>query len=156
MSIRNVLLTLIIGVLFCLAGCAAAPGSKFSALENIPRDSAELIVYRKSALFAMGQAMPVMIDNSQVGELYNASFLKQQLTPGQHHIKITPGLFAQSAEKIVALAAGERKILHFDFPTGPLANAFFIGITLDERDEKTALDDLRDLNGALPIAKAKQ
>jgi len=35
-----------------------------------------------------------------------------------------------------------------DSPTGPFANIFFIGVTLDERDEHMALTDLKELSSA--------
>lgn len=149
MAIRKATMRLLsILSMIVLAGCAA-PGPKFSGLKEVPKTNAELIVYRKSALFASATAMPVSVDGAQVGELYNASFLELPLPPGRHSIRVTPGPLTQSAETTVALTAGERKFLHFDFPTGPLANIFFIGVTLDERDEKTALEDIRDLGSAI-------
>ena len=117
---------------------------------------AELIVYRKSALFASGQTMPVLIDGKEEGQLYNSSYLQQPITPGQHFIKITTGMFGKPGEAIIQLAAGERKFLHFDFPTGPLANGFSIGVTLDERGEAEALEDLKELGSARPLAAGKQ
>lgn len=156
MPIKKLLTALAAASLLTLTGCATAPGQKFAGLQSVPKERAELVVYRKSALFASGQAMPVLIDGKEEGQLYNAAYLLQPITPGQHLVKITTGMFGTPAEEVIQLAAGERKFLHFDFPTGPLANGFFIGVTLGERDEKTALDDLRDLNGAMPMAKAKQ
>lgn len=147
-------LTLLLASLLALAGCAA-PGPKFSGLQTIPQGDAELIVYRKSAFFASGHPMPLLIDGNQVGELYNASFLQHPLGPGQHHIKVSPGLLSQTAETTITLAAGERKFLHLDFPTGPLANVFFVGIALNERDEKTALEDIKELNSAKAAVTAK-
>lgn len=118
--------------------------------------SAELIVYRKSALFASGQTMPLLIDGIKSGELYNGSYLQQKLTPGRHSIEVTTGMFGKPAETTIRLAAGERKFLHFDFPTGLLANVFFIGDTLKERSELTALEDLKELSSAKPVATSKQ
>ncbi len=154
MSKRKLILTLAAASLLALAGCAA-PGPKFSGLQTIPQGDAELIVYRKSALFASGQPMPLLIDGNQVGELYNASYLQQLLAPGKHHIKVSPGFLSQTAETTVTLAAGERKFLHLDFPTGPLANVFFVGIALNERDEKMALEEIKEFNSAKPAVTAK-
>lgn len=143
---------LIFGVL--LTSCAA-PGPKFSGLQLVPQDSSELIVYRKSALFACGATMPLLIDSNKSGELYNGSYLQQQLIPGSHSIKVTTGPLSASAETTIQLVAGERKFLHFDFPTGPLANIFFVGVTLDERSESTALEDLKNLSSAKPLETGK-
>ncbi|OGI41306.1 MAG: hypothetical protein A2140_02770 [Candidatus Muproteobacteria bacterium RBG_16_62_13] len=137
-----------------LTGCAA-PGPQFTGLQGVPQGSAELIVYRKSALFASGHTMPLLIDGNKVGELYNGSYFQQQLSPGNHSIKVTTGGLGKSAEATVQLAPGARKFLHLDFPTGPLANSFFVGVTLEERGEAMALEDLKNLSSAKPPAAVK-
>ena len=149
-------ISLMVGVavlILGLAGCAA-PGPKFSGLQQVSAGKAELIVYRKSALFASATAMPLLIDGKQVGELYNASFLQQQLLPGEHTVKVIPGGMAQATETAITLSPGERTFLHYDFPTGPLANVFFIGATIEKRDDVTALEDLKELNSAKPSVSA--
>lgn len=146
-------LALFIGL--TLAGCSA-PGPKFSGLQTVPKSSAELIIYRKSAIFASGQTMPVLIDGTKSGELYNSSYLQQELTPGSHSIKVTTGTFGKSAEATVQLAAGERKFLHFDFPSGLLANGFFVGVNLKEHSEAEAMEDLKDMNSAKKVVTGKQ
>lgn len=135
--------------LLALVGCA--PGPKFSGLQDVPSGRAELIVYRKSALFAAGDSMYVSLDDNRIGQLYNASFLQQPLLPGEHHVKVSP-MLGSSAEKTIRISAGERQFLHFEFPTGLLANIFYFGDTLKLRDEKTALEDLKELSSAKPIA----
>jgi len=137
----------LVTVLF-LGGCATAPGPRFSGLDEIATDNAELVVYRKTAFFAAGQTMPLSIDGKAVGELYNGSFLAERIPPGSHTIKVSTGPVGQSVEKHIELAQGQRKFMHFDFPTGPFANVLFIGVTLIERDEQTALGDLKELSGA--------
>ncbi len=145
-KMKLVILALVIGTI--LTGCASAPGAKFSGLKNVSSGTAELIVYRQSAFFAEGQTMPVLIDGNKIGELYNGSYLQQQLTPGNHAIKVTTGAFGKSAEANVQIVDGERKFLHFDFVTGPLANVFFVGDSLKERGETDAMEDLKELSSA--------
>ena len=145
-KIKFVTLAFVIGVI--LTGCASAPGAKFSGLENVPPSTAELIIYRQSAFFAMGQTVPVLVDGNKVGELYNGSYLQQQLAPGSHAIKVTTGAFGKSAEATMQISAGERKFLHFDFVTGPLANIFFVGDSLKERSDADAMADLKTLSSA--------
>ena len=152
-KMKFVTLAFVIGVI--LTGCASAPGAKFSGLENVPPSTAELIIYRQSAFFAMGQSMPVLVDGNKVGELYNGSYLQQPITPGNHAIKVTTGAFGKSAEANVQIAAGERKFLHFDFVTGPLANVFFVGDSLEERGETDAMADLKTLSSAKPADTIK-
>lgn len=153
-KMKLVTLALVIGTI--LTGCASAPGAKFSGLQNVPPSTAELIIYRQSAFFAMGQSMPVLIDGNKIGELYNGSYLQQQLTPGNHAIKVTTGVFGKSAEANVQIVAGERKFLHFDFVTGPLANVFFVGDSLEERGAADAMADLKTLSSAKPDVAGKQ
>ena len=139
---------LVLTAALLMTGCATAPGAKFSGLGEIATDSAEVVVYRKTAFFAAGQTMPLSIDGKAVGELYNGSFLTERIAPGTHAIKVSTGPVSQSVEKNITVGQGERKFLHFDFPTGILANVFFIGVTLDEREAQTALDVLTELSGA--------
>lgn len=152
-KMKLVMLALVIGTI--LAGCASAPGAKFSGLQNVPPSTAELIVYRQSAFFAMGQTMPVLVDGNKVGELYNGSYLQQTIAPGSHIVKVTTGPFGKTAEATVQLAAGERKFLHFDFVTGPLANMFFLGDSLKESSEANAMADIKTLNSAKLAKKSK-
>lgn len=147
------MLALIIG--FVLTGCSA-PGQKFAGLQAVAPATSELIIYRKAAVFASAQTMPVLIDGNKTGELYNASFLQQQVTPGSHAIKVTTGMLGKPAEANVTLVAGQRKFMHFDYPTGVMANPFFVGITLTERSEAEALNDLKDLSSAKPLTTSKQ
>lgn len=100
--------------------------------------------------------MPVLIDGKKIGELYNGSYLQQELTPGNHVVKVIPSALGKSAEENVEIAAGERKFLHFDFPTGPLANVFFIGDSLKERSDADAMVDLKTLSSAKPEVAGKQ
>jgi hypothetical protein len=141
-------LPLTLATALLLAACVTPPGPKFSGLGSVAAESAELVVYRKEAFFAAGQTMPVTVDGREIGELYNGSFLTERVAPGNHAIKVSTGPASQSVEKSISVGKGERKFLHFDFPTGPFANVFFIGVTLDERDAQTALADLNELSGA--------
>lgn len=154
-KMKFVTLAFVIGAI--LTGCASAPpGPKFSGLQNVPSSTAELIIYRQSAFWAKGTTMPVLIDGKKIGELYNGSYLQQELTPGNHVVKVIPSALGKSAEENVEIAAGERKFLHFDFPTGPLANVFFIGDSLKERSDADAMVDLKTLSSAKPEVAGKQ
>lgn len=151
---KNILFTLALIMGFTVTGCTA-PGAKFTALQNVGKSNSEVIVYRKKALFAIAQSMPVLIDGNKSGELYNASFLQLTVTPGDHSITVTTGMFGKPAEAAVKLAAGERKFMQFEFPTGVMANPYFIGITLTERSEADALADLKELSSANPLVTSK-
>jgi len=139
---------------FILTGCSA-PGPKFSGLQAVTPSTSELIIYRKSAVFASAQTMPVLIDGTRTGELYNGSFMQQEVAPGNHTIKVTTGMLGKSAEATVQLAAGQRKFMLFDYPTGVLANPFFVGITLTEHSEAEALIDLKELSSAKKVVADK-
>lgn len=70
------------------------------------------------------------------------------MTTDNKTIRLSTGPLSQSIEKSISVGKGERKFLHFDFPTGPFANVFFIGVTLDERDAQTARADLAEVSCA--------
>lgn len=131
-----------------IGGCIA-PGKIFTGVKPIPQGSSEVIIYRNAALLAFAQTMPVLIDDTRVGELYNASYLQVYLMPGPHTIKVTTGMFGMPAETLIQIAAGERKYLHFYYPTEPIrSNVYFIGDSLTERNEADALNDLKSLKSA--------
>lgn len=134
-------------VLF-LGACATAPGPKFSGVAVPANDRSDVYLYRTNAFFANGQAFTVMLDGNKVGDLYNASFLHLQLLPGQHALKVSPGGMGKSSEFQIQLEPGTTSFLQYDFVTGPLANVFFIGSSIQPRNQEQAMLDMKELNSA--------
>lgn len=131
-----------------LSACATAPGAKFAGVSTPEKLQGDVYLYRTSALFAMGSAFDVTLDNHIVGKLYNASFLRLRLEPGSHSIRVSPGGFAKSSDLAIEASPGKNSFYEYDFVTGPLANAFFIGSSIKPRETAQALTDLDKLKSA--------
>lgn len=139
---------LIAAVAVVVSACATAPGPKFSGLATPNQDHGDVYLYRTSALFARAAAFEVMLDGAKIGNIYNASYLHLQLAPGSHLVKVSPGGLAQPSELQVQVEPAKISFLQYDFVTGPLANFFFIGSSIQPRSQEQALLDMKDLNSA--------
>lgn len=96
----------------------------------------------------MSAAFEVTLNSHKVGELYNASYLRLQLAPGSYSLKVSPGGIAKTSDFTIVAEPGKSNFYEYDFVTGPLANAFFIGSSIKPRDTAQALIDLEKLNSA--------
>lgn len=131
-----------------LSACVTAPGQKFAGILAPEKNQGDVYLYRTDALFSMGSAFEVALDSKKVGELYNASYLHLRLAPGRYNLKVSPGLLAQSSDLMIEAEPGKSRFYQYDFVTGPLANAFFIGSSIKPRDAAYALTDMEKLNSA--------
>lgn len=131
-----------------LSACATAPGPKFSGL-GAPKDGlGDIYLYRTDAFAASGAGFEVMLDGKKVGDIYNASYLHLQLAPGSYFLKVSPHALAKSSELQIQVEAGRRKFFQYDFTSGPLYNPYFIGSSIEPREEALALNELKNLNSA--------
>ena len=131
-----------------LTACATAPGQQFSGISKPATDKADIYLYRGDALFAVGQAFSVEVNGVQTGELFNASYLKLQLPPGEHTLTINPGPLTKSTSKTIRVQGGQVGFYEYSFVNGPLANVFFLGAEIEPREEGRALADLKSLKAA--------
>lgn len=131
-----------------LCGCATAPGGKFSQLKNLVPDKGDVYLYRDDAFFAIGDAFSISVDGQAAGSLYNASYLVLRLPPGLHSLKVAPHALAKSSVKEIDVKPGEASFWQFDFVTGPLANAMFIGSSIQSRDPALAVENMKALSEA--------
>lgn len=131
-----------------VSACATAPGPQFSGVEKPNSNKGAIYLYRGEAFFASGQAFNVKVNGSDAGQLFNASFLKLQLTPGEHTITVDPGPLTKAASKPILVEGGKAGFYEYSFVTGPLANVFFLGADIKHRDEAKAMEDLKDLKAA--------
>ncbi len=135
--------TLLAFAALLLTGCATAPGPQFTALEPPSTGKGAIYIYRTDRFFAMGQAFTVLIDKQKTGEIQNASYLRREMAPGKYTLTIEPGGFAKFFEHPMTVEAGKTTFYDFDFNSGPLANAFFIGSEIVRREQGKALEDLK-------------
>ena len=131
-----------------LGACASAPGQKFAGVGKPATDQADIYLYRGDALFAVGQAFSVEVNGVQTGELFNASYLKLQLPPGEHTLTVSPGPLTKSTSKTIRVQGGQVGFYEYSFVNGPLANVFFLGAEIEPREEGRALADLKSLRAA--------
>lgn len=131
-----------------LAGCATAPGPTFKGLDTVATGSANVYVYRKSALFASGQSFKIDLNDKAVGEIFNASYLLLQVPPGAQTVTVKPGGFAKDFSYSLTAEAGKTHFVEFDFNGGLLGNAFFLGAKVVERQQGPAMKDLAELKSA--------
>jgi len=131
-----------------VSACASAPGQKFTGLAEPVVDQGDIYIYRTSALFAVAQPFEVSLDGKQVGNLYNASYLHLRLPEGNYVLKVSPGFLAKTSDIQVHLMPGKQAFFEYDFQTGLLANGFFLGSTIEPRDQEKALNDLKELKSS--------
>lgn len=127
---------------------ACAPGPKFSGITIPKNGQGEIYLYRKDALFAIGTTFEVDLDGNKVGDLYNASYLQLQLPEGKHILKVSPGMLAQSSTLEIQSEPNKVALYEYDFISGPLANPFFIGSSIQPRTQEQAIADMKELNAA--------
>lgn len=135
-----------------LQGCATPMGPAFSKPQAPEAGKGIVYLYRTSAFFAIAQSFQVQVDGKETGTLPNASYLALQMPPGLHALTVVPGGMARSSTRNIEVKAGTTAFYQYDFVTGPLANAFFVGASIEPRNETVALSDLKELKGATPQA----
>jgi len=138
---------LLVLVLF-LGGCATAPGGLYKGLQPIEPGTGDVYLYRTKAFVAMGQGFSTTLEGDAGGTLYNGSYLLFRLTPGTYDLAVKPGPFGITSHLAVEVKAGVRSFYQYDFPTGLLANTFFIGSSIEPRTQQVAEEDLKDLAAA--------
>ena len=131
-----------------LSGCATAPGPQFAGLGAVPTGNASVYIYRKAALFAVGQSFKVDIDKAPAGAIFNASYLLAQVAPGAHTVTVKPGGMAKDFSLDINAEAGKNYFVEFVPNSGLLANPFFLGSETLARTEDQATKDLAALKSA--------
>jgi hypothetical protein len=144
---RRHLLTLSIVSAALLAGCAA-PGAQFATLEPVAAGKGNLYLYRKGALYASGAKYKVKAaDGTQVGELYNASYLVLPLAPGKHQFSVDEGGFQKPRSFEVDVKPGQNYFVEYDSSKGLLLGWGMLS-TSATHSEAQAVADLKSLNRA--------
>jgi hypothetical protein len=131
-----------------LSACATAPGPEFTGVKPPIANKGDIYLYRTSAFYAIGQSFAVSVDDEVVGKLYDASYLALRLTPGTHTLTVKPGGLSNVSNLDIQVRPGATHFYQYDFVTGPLANSFFIGSSIEPRDRTTALSDLQSLKNS--------
>jgi hypothetical protein len=132
-----------------LAGCATASGPVFTTLDTPPSGTAQLYLYRKSALYASGAKYTVTNAASKqvLGELFNASYLVLPLPAGKHVLGVNEGGFASVKTFEIQAEAGKNHFVEYDSSKGLLLGWGLLSGSAT-KTEAQALLDLKDLRRA--------
>ncbi|WPC67815.1 DUF2846 domain-containing protein [Rhodoferax ferrireducens] len=146
---RRVVLGLSLLPVLILAGCATANGPAFTQVQAAPAGMAQLYLYRKSALYAVGASYAVtnMATKQTLGELYNASYLLLPLKAGKQVISVAEGGFASAKTFEVQAEAGKNYFVEYDSSKGLLLGLGLLSGSA-AKTETQALADLKDLRRA--------
>ena len=132
-----------------LTGCATATGPAFTQVQATPDGKAQLYLYRKSALYAIGAAYPVtnISSNEKLGALVNASYLLVPLTPGKHFISVDERGFTSAKTFEILAEAGKSYFVEYDSSKGLLLGWGLLSGGAVKTQEQ-ALVDLKELKRA--------
>jgi hypothetical protein len=146
---RRSLLGLALATVVAATGCATANGPSFSKIEPAPAGKAQLYLYRKSAIYAMGASYTVAnVGTKQgYGELFNASYLVIPLDTGKHVVSVDEKGWAKPKTFEVQADAGKNYFVEYDSSKGLLLGMGLLSGSAG-KTETEALADLKDLKRA--------
>ena len=147
MCIKSWVLAGIAAATLALSGCATPTGAVFTTEAALTTGQAQVYLYRQSALYANAQSFTVRLNQKDVGELFNGSYMQLSLAPGQHVISVKPGALGKTYEHTVQLADKQTKYLEFEMPPFLLGNAFHLGSSIAPRDAQQAKTEMQGLKG---------
>ncbi|MDQ6989343.1 MAG: DUF2846 domain-containing protein [Mariprofundaceae bacterium] len=75
-------------VLAMLGGCGAG-GAKFSGLEQIADNSAQVYIYRPSSFIQSANYPDLALDGQEIGQLKNGGYLRFTVPAGEHNLSVT-------------------------------------------------------------------
>jgi Protein of unknown function (DUF2846) len=146
---RRSMLGLALASVVAIIGCATANGPSFTKIEAAPAGKAQLYLYRKSAIYAMGASYTVAnVGTKQgYGELFNASYLVIALDAGKQVVSVDEKGWAKLKTVEVQAEAGKNYFVEYDSSKGLLLGAGLLSGSTG-KTETEALADLRDLKRA--------
>jgi Protein of unknown function (DUF2846) len=146
---RCSMLGLALAAVVAVTGCATANGPAFSKIEPATAGKAQLYLYRKAAIYAMGASYAVANVGSKqsYGELFNASYLVIALDAGKQVVSVDEKGFAKLKTFEVQAEAGKNYFVEYDSSKGLLLGAGLLSGSTG-KTEAEALVDLKDLKRA--------
>jgi Protein of unknown function (DUF2846) len=146
---RRSVLGLALAAVVAATGCATANGPAFSKIEPAPVGKAQLYLYRKAAIYAMGASYAVAnVGTKQAyGELFNASYLVIALDAGKQVVSVDEKGWAKLKTFEVQAEAGKNYFVEYDSSKGLLLGAGLLSGSTG-KTEAEALGDLKDLKRA--------
>ncbi len=129
------------------SGCATPTGAAFTKPEAPPEDQAQVYLYRKSAFQGGGQNASVQLNNQAMGELFNGSWMRFTLPPGEHVLGVKPSAISKTYEIKLQLVNQQTQYVEFAVPPLLLANAFSLGSDVAARTLEQGIADMQGLKG---------
>ena len=146
-AITSAKLAAILGVALVATGCATPTGAAFTKAEAAPEGQAQVYLYRKSAFQAGGQNSSVQLNNKDMGELFNGSWMRFNLLPGEHVLGVKPSAISKTYETKLQLVSQQTQYVEFVVPPLLLANAFLLGSDIAARTAEQGIADMQGLKG---------
>jgi Protein of unknown function (DUF2846) len=129
------------------SGCATPTGAAFTKAEAAPEGQAQVYLYRKSAFQASGQNSSVQLDNQDMGELFNGSWMRLTLAPGEHVLGVKPSPISKTYETKLRLINQQTQYVEFAVPALVLGNMFMLGSDIAPRTPEQGVADMQGLKG---------
>jgi hypothetical protein len=132
-----------------ISGCATVSGPVFTEVQVPPPGKAQLYLYRKSALYAIGAKYAVadVASKRALGELYNASYLVLPLEVGRNVISVDERGLAKLRTFEVDAQAGQNYFVEYDSSKGLLLGMGLLSGS-ELKTQAQALADLKNLQRA--------
>lgn len=144
-------------VLVLTSGCATPTGAAFTTAEAAPDGQAQVYLYRRAALYASGQSASVQVNNKDMGELFNASWMRITLPPGEHVLGVKPSPISKTYE--IKLQLEDKQTQYVEFAVSPsslayasgnapfnsIMNAFMAGSSIAPRTPVQGVADMQGL-----------
>ena len=128
-------------------GCATPMGAAFTKAEAVPDGQAQVYLYRKSAFQAGGQNSTVQLDKQDMGELFNGSWMRFTLAPGEHVLGVKPSAISKTYETKLQLVDKQTQYVEFAVPPLVLGNMFMLGSDISPRTPEQGVADMQGLKG---------
>ena len=129
------------------SGCATPTGAAFTKAEAAPEGQAQVYLYRKSAFQAGGQNSSVQLNNQDMGELFNGSWMRFTLPPGEHVLGVKPSPISKTYETRLQLVNQQTQYVEFAVPPLMLGNMFMLGSDIAPRTAEQGVADMQGLKG---------
>jgi hypothetical protein len=82
-----------------------------------------------------------------MGELFNASFMRMTLAPGEHVLGVSPSAMSKTYDLRLTLAAKQTQYVEFAVPPVVLFNVFLLGSDITPRTAQQAQTEMKALKG---------
>ncbi len=130
-----------------VSGCATPMGTAFTTADAAPDGQAQVYLYRKSAFYARGQNASVRLNEKDMGELFNGSWLRFTLAPGEHVLGVKPSPISKNYETKLLLVDKQTQYVEFAVPPLLLGNVFMLGSDIAPRTPEQGVADMQGLKG---------